>query len=213
MIKTITLFTALVFTVSALSDVNQDSISATSDPVAFNVSTCVKASYHYFDFSKTKWKRASSWRFAMFEELGEGRYAPNGVFVEHNYNAYVATKGKKAAAEYVWSSFNCSRHIGSIENVKPAKIAKPAPSPIVKIEPKYPPLAARNRIEGRVRLRFNINEVGGVEDIRVLGGENLEVFSAQAKRALRKWKYRVPLNPDGDGYKDQEVTLTFSLQK
>ena len=40
-------------------------------------------------------------------------------------------------------------------------------TPIVRIEPKYPPQAARDGKQGWVRLSFTINELGGVDDIKV----------------------------------------------
>jgi hypothetical protein len=91
--------------------VSQDSISPTTHPEAFNISTCVKASHHTHDFSKSKWKGGTEWRFAMFEKLGRGFYAPNGKYVTANYNLYESTQGKVEAAKFVWESFNCKEHL------------------------------------------------------------------------------------------------------
>ncbi len=41
-------------------------------------------------------------------------------------------------------------------------------TPIVRIEPKYPMQAARDGKEGWVKLSFTINEIGGVEDVKLL---------------------------------------------
>lgn len=90
---------------------SQDSISPTTHPLAFNISTCVKASYDGFDFSQTKWERSSKWRFAMFEKLGKGFYAPNGKYVSANYNLYESTQGKLEAAKFVWDMFNCKDYL------------------------------------------------------------------------------------------------------
>ena len=85
-------------------------------------------------------------------------------------------------------------------------------APIVRIPPDYPPQAARDGKEGWVRLSFTINEVGGVEDVEVLDADPKRVFDRNAKRALRKWKYR-PQIVDGVAQKQfgLEVQLDFKL--
>jgi protein TonB len=63
-------------------------------------------------------------------------------------------------------------------------------TPIVRIEPKYPIQAARDGKEGYVILSFSINKIGGVEDVNVIEAKPKRVFDKEAKRALRKWKYK-----------------------
>lgn len=84
--------------------------------------------------------------------------------------------------------------------------------PIVRIDPKYPPQAAREGKEGWVRLSFTINEVGGVEDVTVIEAEPKRIFDREATRALRKWKYR-PKVVDGVAEKQfgLQVKLEFTL--
>lgn len=85
-------------------------------------------------------------------------------------------------------------------------------TPIVRIDPKYPPEAARDGREGWVELSFTINEVGGVEDVDVLEADPKRIFDREAKRALRKWKYR-PKVVDGIAQKQTglKVRLDFTL--
>ncbi len=85
-------------------------------------------------------------------------------------------------------------------------------TPIVRIDPKYPPQAARDGTEGWVELSFTINEVGGVEDVEVINADPKRVFDREAKRALRKWKYR-PKVVDGVAMRQPglKVKLEFSL--
>ncbi|MEI4549826.1 energy transducer TonB [Pseudoalteromonas spongiae] len=87
-------------------------------------------------------------------------------------------------------------------------------TPIVRIEPKYPPQAARDGKEGWVQLRFTIDEVGGVTDIEVINAEPRRIFDREAKRALRKWKYK-PKIVDGKPQRQAgiEVQLDFKLDQ
>ncbi len=87
-------------------------------------------------------------------------------------------------------------------------------TPIVRIEPKYPVQAARDGKEGWVRLSFTINEVGGVDDVEVIEADPKRIFDREAKRALRKWKYK-PKIVDGKPVKQpgMRVQLDFTLDK
>lgn len=87
-------------------------------------------------------------------------------------------------------------------------------TPIVRIEPKYPVQAARDGKEGWVQLSFTINEVGGVEDVEVINAEPKRIFDREAKRALRKWKYK-PKIVDGKPEKqfNMKVQLDFKLDQ
>ena len=81
-------------------------------------------------------------------------------------------------------------------------------TPIVRIEPKYPMQAARDGKEGWVRLSFTINEIGGVEDVKVLDAKPKRIFDKEAKRALRKWKYRPKVV---DGKPEKQFGLAVQL--
>lgn len=84
--------------------------------------------------------------------------------------------------------------------------------PIVRINPKYPIVAAREGKEGWVILSFSINELGGVEDVHVVNAEPKRIFDKEAKRALRKWKYKAKI-VNGVAQKQENLTvqLDFSL--
>lgn len=86
-------------------------------------------------------------------------------------------------------------------------------TPIVRIEPRYPMSAARNGTEGYVLLSFSINKVGGVEDVVVIESEPGRVFDKEARRALRRWKYK-PKIVNGIAQKqiNQIVQIDFSLE-
>lgn len=84
-------------------------------------------------------------------------------------------------------------------------------APIVRINPKYPMQAARDGIEGWVKLSFTINEIGGVEDVEVIDAEPKRVFDKEARRALRKWKYKAKV-VDGKPVKQTGLTVQLDFK-
>jgi protein TonB len=84
-------------------------------------------------------------------------------------------------------------------------------TPLVRIEPKYPIQAARDGKEGWVKLSFTINEIGGVEDVKVIDAQPKRIFDKEAKRALRKWKYR-PKVVDGKPQKQYGLTVQLDFK-
>jgi protein TonB len=85
-------------------------------------------------------------------------------------------------------------------------------TPIVRIEPKYPIQAARDGKEGYVILSFSINKIGGVEDVKVIEAQPKRLFDKEARRALKKWKYK-PKVVDGKALRQTGLTvqLDFSM--
>lgn len=84
-------------------------------------------------------------------------------------------------------------------------------TPIVRIEPKYPIQAARDGKEGYVILSFTINKIGGVEDVKVLEAKPKRVFDKEAKRALRKWKYK-PKVVEGKPLRQPGLTVQLDFK-
>ena len=85
-------------------------------------------------------------------------------------------------------------------------------TPIVRINPKYPPDAARDGVNGWVKLRFTINEVGQVVDVEVIEAQPKRIFDREAVRALKGWKYQ-PQIENGVAVKQtgMQVQLDFNL--
>lgn len=85
--------------------------------------------------------------------------------------------------------------------------------PIVRSQPRYPPKAARAGKEGYVTLRFTISEVGTVEEIEIVEAEPKRLFDREARRALRKWKYK-PKVVDGKAVRQPGIVvrLDFKLE-
>ncbi|WP_113906495.1 TonB family protein [Aliidiomarina celeris] len=82
--------------------------------------------------------------------------------------------------------------------------------PLVRVEPRYPPAAARDGIQGWVRLRFTINEVGGVEDIEIIDAEPRRVFDREARQALMRWRY-APKVVDGVAQRQEGMTVQLDF--
>lgn len=87
-------------------------------------------------------------------------------------------------------------------------------TPIVRINPRFPPEAARDGISGWVLLSFTIDETGGVTDVDVIDSEPRRVFDQEARRALLRWKYK-PKMVDGKpvAQPGQTVQLDFNLEE
>lgn len=86
--------------------------------------------------------------------------------------------------------------------------------PIVRISPKYPITAARDGIEGWVKLAFDINKVGEVVNISILDSYPKRTFDKAAKQALKRWKYKAKLLNGKTVYQThQTVQLDFNMDQ
>lgn len=82
--------------------------------------------------------------------------------------------------------------------------------PLVRVEPRYPAAAARDGIEGWVRLRFTITETGEVDDIEIIEAEPRRVFDREARQALRRWRY-APKVVDGVAMRQEGMTVQLDF--
>lgn len=87
-------------------------------------------------------------------------------------------------------------------------------TPIVRSEPKYPITAAKEGIEGWVKLNFTISDTGQVLDANVIDAEPKRMFNREAVKALKRWKYRPKMvNGKAIIQPNQTIVLEFKLQK
>lgn len=86
--------------------------------------------------------------------------------------------------------------------------------PIVRVDPKYPISAARDGIEGWVKLSFSIDKTGRVVNVNVVEAHPIRIFNKAAARAVKRWKYK-PRLQDGKSViqHNQQVTLDFKLSE
>ncbi|MCJ8318477.1 MAG: M56 family metallopeptidase [Colwellia sp.] len=83
------------------------------------------------------------------------------------------------------------------------------PHPVMRIEPKYPIDAAKNRITGFVQLAFDVSSSGDVNNISIIESSPIGVFDNVATKALSQWKYKASIN----GSKQSTVQLDFVMDE
>ncbi len=116
----------------------------------------------------------------------------------------------------ITGTFTPDLNIGKVGGDIKATLQRPTgdATPIVRINPKYPPVAAREGIEGWVQLSFNVSATGEVIDAQVTNAEPKRIFDREALRAIKRWKYR-PKVIDGVAQvqTNQSVQLDFKLDQ
>jgi periplasmic protein TonB len=86
-----------------------------------------------------------------------------------------------------------------------------APALLQRVEPLYPPLATRGRIQGTVIIEARVDDRGQVTEARVLRG--LPLLDGAAVDAVRQWRYR-PLLLNGQRWPFiVTVTVNFRLNE
>lgn len=86
--------------------------------------------------------------------------------------------------------------------------------PYYKVKPKYPRDALESNLEGFVMMKIDILEDGSVENIKVTGGDKVDVFESAATRAVAKWKYKSFTDDSGNPLKkkDYVVRVDFKIK-
>jgi len=110
--------------------------------------------------------------------------------------------------------------VAGLQDVKPEKINLPTAAsvnttdvPYYKVKPKYPKDALASGIEGHVMIQIDIEADGSVDNIRVVGGERLNFFESEARRAVAKYRYKPFMNETGTAIKKENhmVRVEFKL--
>ena len=101
---------------------------------------------------------------------------------------------------------------GTLVDVNEAGVI--APVAVVKPSLAYPPIALRQRIEGKVDLSVLVDERGGVTDARVVSGAGgRSGLNEAASEYVRRWKFR-PATKDGVVVKTwTPVSVVFMLPR
>lgn len=84
-------------------------------------------------------------------------------------------------------------------------------TPLVRVEPQYPPRAAERGVEGWVEVGFTVTADGGTTDVRVIAADPPGVFNRAAIKAVRRWKYK-PEVVDGKAVPTPGQRVRFELE-
>jgi TonB family protein len=98
------------------------------------------------------------------------------------------------------------RQIDAAELPPLGDYAGPKPTPLERPGPAYPTLAESAGIEGKVRVRFDVREDGGVTNVRVVDSTPPLLFDSVALYAVSSWEYQ-----PGQAAESQQITLRFDL--
>jgi protein TonB len=94
-----------------------------------------------------------------------------------------------------------------------AGLADRSALPLVRVDPQYPPQAQRKKLEGWVKVRFNISTAGSVKNPAVVESSSA-IFEKNALQAVSKWKYQPQLKAGKPvEVANKQTIIRFSLPK
>lgn len=84
------------------------------------------------------------------------------------------------------------------------------PEPIERVDPKYPPSAARQGQEGWVVVNFVVDTEGRVKSPTVVESSGVRSMEREVLRAVKKWRY-APATIDGEAIERCQNSIKFEL--
>ncbi|WP_241607494.1 energy transducer TonB [Rosenbergiella australiborealis] len=80
------------------------------------------------------------------------------------------------------------------------------PQRLTTVNPAYPARALALHVEGKVRVRFDVDGSGSVGNIEIISAEPRGMFDREVKQALKRWRYA-----PGHPAKGQTFTIIFRI--
>ena len=78
----------------------------------------------------------------------------------------------------------------------PPPVATPAPTAtptvVSQVQPRYPPVALRRRVEGSVEVAFTIMPDGSVSNVRIISARPANTFDREVTNAMERWRFTPP---------------------
>ena len=88
-------------------------------------------------------------------------------------------------------------------------------SPTIRVPPEYPVGPLSQGREGFVVLRFDVNEHGMTQNVRVVMSEPPRIFDRAALRSVQQWRYQPQTDSEGNPITvtGQETTMRFQIEE
>ncbi len=119
------------------------------------------------------------------------------------------------------SDFQLDVDLSQFQPAEPAQIGQPElsivnnPTPLRRVDPRYPRKAVRRGIEGEVVVEFTVGPDGEIvqDSIRIIKSQPQGVFDRSSLRALARWRFQPKIIAGKAVAFPARQTLVFKLEK
>lgn len=85
-------------------------------------------------------------------------------------------------------------------------ISQGKPQRISTVNPAYPARALALHVEGRVRVKFDVDNSGAVDNIEIVSAEPRGMFEREVRQAIKRWRYT-----PGRPVNGQTISIVFKI--